>query len=208
MVCLFLPKVGAGACGSTGRMFFLGAAFMLLETKAVVQLALLFGSTWIVNSMVFFTVLVLILLANLFVLKVAPTPLAWHYAGLFALLASRRRRAARTPSWAAARSCAYVAPCALALGPMFFAGVIFAKTFRDAADAGHGLRLEHRRLGARRARANPSRCCSASDTCCCWRSRSISCRRSLRLRPAFGQKAAARGDEGLGRRLQCLRGGG
>ena len=54
-------------------MFFLGAAFMLLETKAVVQLALLFGSTWLVNSLVFFTALILILLANLYVLKAAPT---------------------------------------------------------------------------------------------------------------------------------------
>ena len=34
-------------------MFFLGAAFMQLETRAVVQLALLFGSTWAVNSLVF-----------------------------------------------------------------------------------------------------------------------------------------------------------
>ena len=48
------------------RMFFLGAAFMLLETKAVVQMALLFGSTWLVNSAGFFTVLVLILFANLY----------------------------------------------------------------------------------------------------------------------------------------------
>ena len=43
---------------------------MLLETRAVVQMALLFGSTWLVSSAVFFTVLILILLANLYVLKV------------------------------------------------------------------------------------------------------------------------------------------
>src|SRR5205085_11173980 len=33
----------------SGQMFFLGAGFMLLETKGVVHMALLFGSTWIVN---------------------------------------------------------------------------------------------------------------------------------------------------------------
>ena len=87
MVYAFLPKAQTGL-RINGRMFFLGAAFMLLETKAVVQLALLFGSTWIVNSLVFLTVLVLILLANLFVLRAPLTRLAWHYAGLFALLAS------------------------------------------------------------------------------------------------------------------------
>ncbi len=42
-------------------MFFLGAGFMLLETKGVVHLALLFGSTWVVNSIVFFAILVVIL---------------------------------------------------------------------------------------------------------------------------------------------------
>ena len=66
MVYLFLPK---GRITLHSRMFFLGAAFMLLETRAVVQMALLFGSTWLVNSAVFFTVLILILLANLYVLK-------------------------------------------------------------------------------------------------------------------------------------------
>src|SRR5207245_9285921 len=64
------------------RMFFLGAGFMLVETKAVVHMALLFGSTWMVNSVVFFAVLVMILLANLFVLKVKPRSLGWYYVGL------------------------------------------------------------------------------------------------------------------------------
>ena len=32
------------------RSFFLGAGFMLVETKAVVQMALLFGGTWMVNT--------------------------------------------------------------------------------------------------------------------------------------------------------------
>jgi len=49
MVYLFLPK---RRIAPNGRMFFLGAAFMLLETRAVVQMALLFGSTWLVNSVV------------------------------------------------------------------------------------------------------------------------------------------------------------
>ena len=39
-------------------MFFLGAGFMLLETKSVVHMTLLFGSTWLVNSIVFFAILV------------------------------------------------------------------------------------------------------------------------------------------------------
>jgi hypothetical protein len=132
MVYMFLPK-GRRRIRFDRRMFFLGAAFMLLETKAVVQLALLFGSAWIVNSLVFFTALILILLANLFVLKGPPTRLVWHYAGLIALLTVT----IVTPFdmfLSGDIFTRYVVPCALALGPMFFAGVIFARLFRDSGD--------------------------------------------------------------------------
>ena len=44
--------------------FFMGAAFMLLEAKSIVQFLLLFGSTWLVNSLVFFGILLVVLLAN------------------------------------------------------------------------------------------------------------------------------------------------
>lgn len=136
MVYLFLPKargVSAGGLHLDGRMFFLGAAFLLLETKAVVQLALLFGSTWLVNSLVFTAVLILILLANLYVLRMREVRLAWHYGGLIILLAL----GAFVPTdlfIAGGVLWRYVAPAALALGPMFFAGVIFARSFRDARD--------------------------------------------------------------------------
>jgi len=49
--------------GFSGHMFFLGAAFMLLETRSLVTFALLFGSTWLVNSLVFFAVLCSVMLA-------------------------------------------------------------------------------------------------------------------------------------------------
>src|SRR6266446_2162481 len=135
MVYLFLPK---GRIAINGRMFFLGAAFMLLETRAVVQMALLFGSTWLVNSAVFFTVLILILLANLYVLKVPRVRLRWHYCGLLALLAA----GTIVPLdlflsggivWR------YIVPCAIALGPILFAGVIFAQTFRDTPNPDQAL---------------------------------------------------------------------
>ena len=44
-------------------LFFMGAAFLLLETKSVVQFALLFGTTWFVNALVFAGVLLAVLLA-------------------------------------------------------------------------------------------------------------------------------------------------
>jgi hypothetical protein len=42
-------------------LFFMGAAFLLLETKSVVQFALLFGTTWFVNALVFAGVLLSVL---------------------------------------------------------------------------------------------------------------------------------------------------
>src|SRR5205085_6350960 len=70
-----------------GQMFFLGAGFMLLETKGVVHMALLFGSTWMVNSIVFFAILSLVLLSNLYVLAVRPRRLGPYYALLLITLA-------------------------------------------------------------------------------------------------------------------------
>jgi hypothetical protein len=129
MVYFFMPKERLGL---NSRMFFLGAAFMLLETKAVVQMALLFGSTWLVNSAVFFTVLVMILLANLYVIKVPCVRLSLHYAALLAFLAASvlipfEVFLSGGVFWR------YFIPCLLALGPMFFAGIIFARSFRDEA---------------------------------------------------------------------------
>jgi SAM-dependent methyltransferase len=130
MAYLFKPK---GSARGNGRMFFLGAAFMLLETKSVVQLALLFGSTWLVNSLVFFTVLLVLLLANLYVLKRPGVRLGWHYAGLFILLAANML-VPLDVFLTGGIVWRYVIPCALAMGPMYFAGVIFARSFRDSAN--------------------------------------------------------------------------
>jgi hypothetical protein len=129
MVYLFMPK---GRPLLNSRMFFLGAAFMLLETKAVVQMALLFGSTWLVNSAVFFTALVLILIANLYVLKIPSVRLSTHYVALFVVLAATILVPFDT-FLSGGIIWRYVIPCVLALGPMFFAGVIFARSFRDEA---------------------------------------------------------------------------
>jgi hypothetical protein len=51
------------------HFFFLGAAFFLLETKSITQMALLFGSTWIVNAVVIAGILLMIIIANLVVIR-------------------------------------------------------------------------------------------------------------------------------------------
>jgi SAM-dependent methyltransferase len=52
------------------EFFLLGAGFMLLETKAIIQFALLWGSTWVVASLAISAVLTMALIANFIVSRV------------------------------------------------------------------------------------------------------------------------------------------
>ena len=124
----------ADSTGALVQMFFLGAGFMLVETKAVVHMALLFGGTWIVNSVVIFAVLVMILAANLFVFAAKPVRLGPYYAGLFLSLTT----SALVPMeyfLGMDRTVRIAGASALAFVPILFAGVIFAVSFSRVAEA-------------------------------------------------------------------------
>jgi drug/metabolite transporter (DMT)-like permease len=146
LIFLFLPRQKKGkaageipAKGQTSggvlshllnwQLFFLGAGFMLVETKAVVTMALLFGSTWIVNSVVFFAVLVMILLANLWTLRFRPSLLWPYYAGL--LLTLVLNTVVPLDFFLGMnRSLQVIGSCLLVFAPILFAGVIFAASFK------------------------------------------------------------------------------
>ncbi len=112
----------------SGRMFFLGAGFMLLETKGVVHMALLFGATWMVNSIVFFAILTMILLSNLYVLAVRPRRL-WPYYALFLAALALNSLIPMDDFLALPGSSKVIASCTVVFLPVFFAGVIFATSF-------------------------------------------------------------------------------
>jgi SAM-dependent methyltransferase len=113
------------------QMFFLGAGFMLLETKGVVHMALLFGSTWVVNSIVFFTILGMILLSNLFVWVAKPRTL-WPYYGLLIAALIVNTYVPMSRFLALPGAAKMIVSCAVIFVPIFFAGVIFAAAFRDS----------------------------------------------------------------------------
>jgi hypothetical protein len=109
---------------------FMGAAFLLLETKNVVQFALLFGTTWFVNSLVFAGVLLSVYLAietarhvrmpsppMLYTLLLAALIVAWAVPQESLLALSP------VPRFAAA--------VATAFAPIFLANLVFAQRFRD-----------------------------------------------------------------------------
>jgi hypothetical protein len=124
------------------HFFFMGAGFFLLEAKSLVQFSLLFGSTWIVNSLVFFAILVAVLLANLIVarfefrktwpLAVALfiTVIANFILPLDALLFENV-------------VLRYLVASAVIFSPIFCANLLFSRFFRDtkAADLGFAANL-------------------------------------------------------------------
>jgi hypothetical protein len=116
-----------------GQMFFLGAGFMLLETKGVVHMALLLGSTWIVNSVVFFAILVMILCANLFVTLLRPRNL-WPWYGMLGAALLLNTLVPMSSFLSLEGWMRTVVSCAVVFVPVFFAGVIFATSFRDSRD--------------------------------------------------------------------------
>jgi SAM-dependent methyltransferase len=65
-------------------LFLMGAGFLLIETRGVTALSLLFGSTWVVNSAVFAGILFMALVANEAVFRFRPTNPAPWFAGLLA----------------------------------------------------------------------------------------------------------------------------
>ena len=74
--------------GLHANFAFLGLGFTLMESSAVVRLALLFGSTWVVNVVVFSAILLTIFVANLLVhFDRAPRLRAvWAALGVFILM--------------------------------------------------------------------------------------------------------------------------
>jgi hypothetical protein len=130
-LAILLPFVPDRRVRPDWHMLFMGAGFMLLETKGVVHLALLFGSTWLVNSIVFFAILVMILCSNLWVLVLRPLRL-WPY---YLLLAASLVLAIVVPMNTFLNlpgTARVVVSCAVVFAPVFFAGIIFATVFRDS----------------------------------------------------------------------------
>ncbi|MDP9225818.1 MAG: spermidine synthase [Actinomycetota bacterium] len=119
---------------SYADLFFMGCAFLLLETKNVVQFALLFGTTWFVNALVFMGILLAVFAAVTVAKRIRATRVWLLYVALFIALAV-----------------AYVIPqesllnlslpvrflvaVTVAFTPIFLANLIFAERFRDVGSS-------------------------------------------------------------------------
>lgn len=113
-------------------LFLMGMAFLLLETRSITTFALLFGTTWLVNALVFAGVLLAVLLAIEVTRRFSPRR-PWVVAALFTSLAI---------AWLVPNAWLLSLPVplrllvavALAFAPIFCANLYFTSRFKDAAN--------------------------------------------------------------------------
>ena len=134
----FLRQTSGEGGGIDLHFMFLGAGFMLLEAQIVSKMALLFGTTWVVNAVVVSGLLCLIVAANAVYGALPRIPLAVAYAGLFLSLAAMYAVPLQKlffESWMLRALIATLVLCT----PVFFAGIIFISSFARAGFRGSAL---------------------------------------------------------------------
>ena len=134
----FLRQTSGESGGVDLHFMFLGAGFMLLEAQIVSKMALLFGTTWVVNAVVVSGLLCLIVGANLVygALPRIPSPIA--YVGLFLSLAVMYAVPLQKLFFEFWMLRALVATLILCT-PVFFAGIIFISSFARVCFRGSAL---------------------------------------------------------------------
>lgn len=118
-------------------LFLMGAAFLLLETKCISHFALLFGTTWLVNAMVFFGVLLTVYIAIECTERIKFNVI-WCTLALFISL---------FVAWLTPISYLLLLPSLLrfimgtllAFAPLFFANIIFTTRFKQTTHSLHAF---------------------------------------------------------------------
>jgi SAM-dependent methyltransferase len=115
-------------------LFFMGAGFLLLETRNVVVFSLLFGTTWFVNALVFAGILLAVLAAIEVASRIKPrNPIIWYGALAVALVVAW----AVPADWLLSLEFwpRFVVASAIAFAPVFLANLVFADRFRDVGSS-------------------------------------------------------------------------
>ena len=123
-------SLAASSSGIDWPMFFMGAAFLLVETKNISQTAILFGATWVTNVVVFIFVFLLAIAANLIVIKRPVANLPTLYGGLGISLLLSYFVPFSTLTQLPLLSRAIVGGMVTAL-PVLFSSLIFSKMFKE-----------------------------------------------------------------------------
>jgi hypothetical protein len=116
----------------TASFFFLGAGFMLVETKAITEMGLVFGNTWHVIGIVILGILVMAFSANVFVQRFQISTPAAPFVMLIATLLggyfiTRHIGFGSSPG-------GKLGAVVLLTCPMFFSGIVFSTLLQRAQD--------------------------------------------------------------------------
>jgi spermidine synthase len=138
-VILFCNFIGERPRLSHTAYFFMGAGFMLVETKAITELGLMFGNTWQVIGIVTLAVLIMAYLANLVVMQFGfrrtSAPLILLLLSLGAGLAVAK--AGGMPATPLGQLTAVV----VLTVPMFFSGIAFSSLLAGSGDIAGALAM-------------------------------------------------------------------
>lgn len=117
--------------------FLLGAGFLLMETKAITDLSLLFGSTWVVNTIVIGSFLVMGLIANIYVAKkkISIGKMFIFLCGLIVV-----NTILSYSLFSGLPSILKIIFSGITVGlPVFFSGIIFSSAFKNTQFPSHAL---------------------------------------------------------------------
>jgi hypothetical protein len=110
----------------------MGIAFLLLETKSVIQFSLLFGTTWLNNSLIFLAVLISVLAANWTVQWVKKARHLWVFYILLVVSAlSTYAYPLHHLLEVKSLLLRFVLASLLTFSPIYFANLIFSLVFKD-----------------------------------------------------------------------------
>src|SRR4051812_15935293 len=129
----------AEARGFSPPCFLLGAGFMLLETKAITELALFYGSTWVVVGVVIAAILVMAFLANLLLIKAGAVPPLLAYGLLLLSLGLSLASAYGYGPFGAGFWSGRAARTVIVNLPLFFAGLAFSAELKRSGSVAAAL---------------------------------------------------------------------
>ncbi len=123
------PDRRAGSITSSWVFFFLGAGFMLIETRSITELGLTFGNTWLVIALVISGILLMACAANAAIAYLPKFPTWAAFAGVALTLCfgwwfTGPQEVIAQGAWTTAFLCVL---------PLFFSGLLFSSALKDTA---------------------------------------------------------------------------
>jgi len=135
---LLIRNTGAAGQAINWHFFFLGGGFLLLEAQIVSRMAMLFGTTWLVNSIVIAAILVLIVAINFLVDSWPSISVHFAYAGIAICMLVSYFLPLEKLFFQAFWMKAFIATLVLC-SPVAFASIVFIRSFAEYKFSGQAL---------------------------------------------------------------------